>query len=193
MHGYTLLGDYRAEVTAGYAMPIPPGVPHGFQNLEQREHWLPFIFGSRELGGWGVLLDVEPQPCNLELLQLVRVSAPQMNRMAALDKEIDRAARLPSNARWPIARAEATYRPHSGGLELMIARVGRDGMQFPQDTFRIIAVVRGRGAIQIGPVRCDVRTHDHVGVPASLKTTLLQSGDEPLVVLEAALLETPRS
>lgn len=53
IHGETILGDYRAEVTEAYAMPIPPMTVHGYVNRGGREHHVPFIYGSLKAGGWG--------------------------------------------------------------------------------------------------------------------------------------------
>ena len=73
MHGYTVLGDAKAELTEGYAMPIPPDTRHGYSNIGTLPHHVPFIFGSLTTGGWGVFLDVEPQPIELDRLETTTV------------------------------------------------------------------------------------------------------------------------
>jgi hypothetical protein len=60
VEGERLLDRSSASVREGYAMPIPPESEHGFHNTSGRDHIVPFIFGSKQLGGWGVFFDVEP-------------------------------------------------------------------------------------------------------------------------------------
>src|SRR5262249_26299922 len=62
VQGRTIQGANYAEVKEGYAMPIPPGVDHGFENTSGHDHIVPFIFGALPLAGWGIFSDVEPQP-----------------------------------------------------------------------------------------------------------------------------------
>jgi len=56
LHGDTILGQHKAEIKEGYAMPIPPLTAHGFVNRSDLVHHVPFIFGSLKAGGWGVFL-----------------------------------------------------------------------------------------------------------------------------------------
>ena len=79
LRGDTLLAHQRCEVTEGYAMAIPPRTPHGFANTSGHDHYLPFVFGSRLMGGWGVFLDVEPQPIELDELERVPRSESCLN------------------------------------------------------------------------------------------------------------------
>jgi mannose-6-phosphate isomerase-like protein (cupin superfamily) len=191
LHGYTVLGDYQAEVTEGYAMPIPPQTPHGFFNTEGQPHFLPFIFGSVRLGGWGIVLDVEPQPAEMEDLEVVPARAAQMRGLVALDREIERAGASSANLRWTLVSTGATYRPHSGALLLSIARATRAGLNYPAGPFRIVAVVRGSAVVQIGQVTRELGAHDHIGIPAGMSASLRQQGDQPLVALDALLAERP--
>ena len=62
VYGRTLLDGHASTVTEPYAMPIPPTLDHGFDNLSGHDHFVPFVFGSRTLDGWGVFFDVEPRP-----------------------------------------------------------------------------------------------------------------------------------
>src|SRR5579872_2062185 len=79
MHGYTVLGNAKAELTEGYAMPIPPNTRHGYTNIGNQRHNVPFIFGSLSCGGWGVFLDVEPQPIELDRLETTSVLSNRLN------------------------------------------------------------------------------------------------------------------
>ena len=92
LHGYTVLGDAKAELTEAYAMPIPPNTRHGYTNIGSRTHHVPFIFGSLTCGGWGVFLDVEPQPKELEQLKTVPVLSHLLNGTVLLEREIEKAA-----------------------------------------------------------------------------------------------------
>ncbi|MSP93616.1 MAG: hypothetical protein EXR79_17790, partial [Myxococcales bacterium] len=49
LRGRTLMNGRAALVEASYAMPIPPMVDHGFDNLSGHAHFVPFVFGSRVL------------------------------------------------------------------------------------------------------------------------------------------------
>ena len=99
LRGFTVLGDCRAEVAEGYAMSIPAGTPHGFINTSGHDHFLPFIFGSSRLGGWGIVLDVAPRPVDMTQLPAVPADSAQMNGLVLLDREIDRMAALARNER----------------------------------------------------------------------------------------------
>ena len=75
----------------------------------------------------------------------------------------------------------------SGGLELAIARANPAGFSYPIDHYRTASVVRGNGILEIGPVACDLRPHDHFGVPAGMTAAMRQVGEEPLVALDALI------
>jgi mannose-6-phosphate isomerase-like protein (cupin superfamily) len=187
LEGYTLLGDYRALVREGYAMAIPPGVPHGFKNTKGHPHYLPFIFGSKRLGGWGIVLDVEARPIELEELKLAEPQSAQLNHMLQLDREIERAASATTFERRPLIKPEATRRPETGGLALGIARVPPGGLALSGDAYRIVSVARGTGLARVGPAEQRVGSHDHFGIPAGMPASLAPIGNEPLVILEATL------
>ncbi len=125
LHGDTLLGHQRCEVTEGYAMAIPPRTPHGFANTSGHDHYLPFVFGSRLMGGWGVFLDVEPQPIELEALERVERSENCLNGLVYLDRQIELAAKSAETARWTLVGPHATFRPESGGARAGHRRRGR--------------------------------------------------------------------
>jgi hypothetical protein len=117
MHGYTVLGDTKAELVEGYAMPIPPKTRHGYSNIGSLPHHVPFIFGSLRCGGWGVFLDVEPQPRELDQLQTAPVLGPRLNGTILLERELDKAAARFASVRYPLIPASATDRDGVGGLE----------------------------------------------------------------------------
>jgi hypothetical protein len=192
LHGYTILADCKAEVREGYAMPIPPMTDHAYASVSNAVHHVPFIFGSMMAGGWGVFLDVEPRPYKLDELETVPIQSRQMNGTAWLQREIDRAAALPSARRWPIILAGQTHRDHSGGLDLCVARVTAAGLAFPIDLFRIVSIVRGEGLLTIGNnLTARLGPHDHFGIPAGMTATIAQNGPEPMVVLDAIIRPDP--
>jgi len=187
MRGYIVLGDCYAEVDEGYAMPVPPLCRHGYVNDSTREHHLPFIFGSIALGGWGVFLDVEPQPIELERLEKVSLLGRSMNNTVLLEREIDQAAARFQSVRYPILPAAATDRDNVGGLELSIARVNPNGLILQPERFCIVSVVHGQGKVQMAGVEQAITSHDHFGVPADIVAHLRQEGDESLVTIDAVI------
>ena len=86
LQGKTILGSSFAEVSEGYAMPIPPMTDHGFLNTSGHDHVVPFIFGSLQLGGWGVFFDVEPRDQTALVEQPLDSKA--MNGSVFLDRAI---------------------------------------------------------------------------------------------------------
>jgi len=192
VHGYTVLGDAKAEITEGYAMPVPPNMRHGYTNIGQQTHHVPFIFGSLTCGGWGVFLDVEPQPIELDRLQTAPVQSQKLNGTVFLEREIARAAERYSSVRYPIIRAEKTDRDGVGGLELSVARVTARGFELRADRFCAMSVVRGRGVLEIANERTEITVHDHFGIPAGLTATITETGTDPLVLLDAVLRPADR-
>ncbi len=187
MHGYTVLGDAKAELTEGYAMPIPPNTRHGYTNIGSRRHNVPFIFGSLTCGGWGVFLDVEPQPIELDRLETTGVLSRKLNNTVLLEREIQNAAGKFSSVRYPLIPAEATDRGGVGGLELSIARVASRGLELRLDRFCAVSVVRGRGVVAMANQEREITVHDHFGIPAGVTATIRESGGDPLVLLDAVL------
>ena len=187
LHGETILGDCRAAVTEGYAMSVPAGTPHGYVNTSGSDHFLPFIFGSRRLGGWGIVLDVEPRPVDANQLAPVSAEGASMNGLVFLEREIDAAAALAVNARRTLIGREATYRPHSGALVLAVSRATPAGLAYRPGPFRIVSIARGRGLVRMGDVEQAVEAHDHFGIPAGMTAELRQQGGRPLVALDAIL------
>jgi hypothetical protein len=186
-HGMTVLGKHRAEVEEGYAMPIPPETDHGWINTSPEAHHVPFIFGSQKHGGWGVFLDVEPQPRPVEELTLVPRDGAPFSQMIYLERQIARAERMTACWRTTLIPARVTDRQGSGGLELSLTRINPTGYAFPLADFRIVSVVRGRGRLSLAGVEQDVGPHDHFGVPAGTSAMLKQISAEALVVLDALL------
>jgi hypothetical protein len=186
IHGHTILADNRAEVTEGYAMPIPPLTAHGYLNASEQPHHVPFIFGSLKAGGWGVFLDVEPQPFQLEELKAVELSSAAMNHSVYLEREIDLAQSGTANRRI-IIPASATDRDGTGGLELAVTRVPPEGTELPRGSYRIVSVVRGAGRVRLAGAEQTLTAHDHFGIPAGMTATLWPDGPAPLIILDAVL------
>ena len=187
MHGYTVLGEAKAELTEGYAMPIPPKTRHGYTNIGNLRHNVPFIFGSLTCGGWGVFLDVEPQPIELEDLETVSVRSRKLNGTILLEREIEKAAAKFSSLRYPLIAAEVTDRDGVGGLELSIARATSRGLALCAERFCAVSVVRGRGVVAMAGEEREITHHDHFGIPSGVAATVRETGDEPLVILDAIL------
>jgi hypothetical protein len=187
-HGETILGDSRARVDEGYAMPIPPATDHGWINTDESPHHVPFIFGSLTHAGWGVFFDVEPATRPPTQLRTVARDNAAFNQMVYLEREFDRAARMPSAWRTVLIPHTVTNRGPSGGLQLGMTRVNSGGYTFPNSTFRIVAAVRGRGHVEVDDIGARIETHDHFGIPSGMRCTLRQTGDAPLVVLDAQIL-----
>lgn len=193
MHGYTVLGDTKAELAEGYAMPIPPNTRHGYTNIGSQTHHLPFIFGSLKRGGWGVFFDVEPQPRELGDLATAPVQSRLLNGTVRIEAEIARAAERYGSVRYPVLSAERTDRDGVGGLELSVSRVTSRGFEFRPERFCAMSVVRGGGVLELAGERIAIASHDHFGIPAGLKAIIAQAGAEPLVLLDAVIRPTGRS
>ena len=191
--GVTVLGNSRAEVDEGYAMPIPPKTAHGWVNTSDEIHHVPFIFGSLKHGGWGVFLDVELQTRPVDELEMIERDSTPFSQMVYLERQIARAESIKSAWRTTLIPQTVTNRQGSGGLELSLTRVNQAGYTFPTDDFRIISVVRGQGSVSIEGVECEVRAHDHFGVPAEMQASMKQIGPDPLVVLDSLIKGFQRS
>jgi len=187
MHGYTVLGDAKAELTDGYAMPIPPNTRHGYTNIGGLRHNVPFIFGSLTCGGWGVFLDVEPQPIELDRLDTTTVLSNRMNGTVFLEREIEKVAGRFACVRYPLIPAEATDRAGVGGLELSISHVTSRGLELCPDRFCAVSVVRGCGSVTMASEEREITAHDHFGIPSGVPATIRETGGEPLVLLDAIL------
>jgi mannose-6-phosphate isomerase-like protein (cupin superfamily) len=193
MHGYTVLGDAKAELTEGYAMPIPPNTRHGYSNIGSLRHNVPFIFGSLTCGGWGVFLDVEPQPIELDQLDTTTVTSHRLNNTVFLEREIEKVAGRFSTVRFPLIPAEATNRAGVGGLELSIARVASRSLELRPERYCAVSVVRGRGVVAMASEEREIAVHDHFGIPAGVTATIRESGGERLVLLDAILKPARKS
>ena len=190
VHGYTVLGNAKAELKEGYAMPIPPNTRHGYTNIGSRTHHVPFVFGSFNCGGWGILLDVEPQPYELGQLEATPLLSDKLNGTIYLEREISKVIENQSCVRYPIIPSERTARDGVGGLELSIARVTAQGMELHMDRFCIVSVIRGRGILALANQQVEIAAHDHFGIPAGMKATITEVGTEPLVFLDAVFRTT---
>ena len=187
LHGYTVLGESKAETNESYAMPIPPNTRHGYTNIGHQTHHVPFIFGSLTCGGWGVFLDVEPQPLELDRLHTVPLLSRQLNGTVLLEREIEKAAEKISCVRYAIIPAEKTDCDGVGGLELSVARVTSRGLELRPERFCAVSVVRGEGVISMADEQRALAAHDHFGIPAGVTATIYQTGEEPLVLVDAVL------
>ena len=193
VEGRTILGTHAAPVREGYAMPIPPNTDHGFENLAGEEHFLPFIFGSLTLGGWGVFFDVEASAQAFSDLSESSLDAPELNHSIYLERAIQDAAARKATARQVLIPASRAGGPEIGGLELAVAQVGREGLPLGSDQFRIISVQRGRAKIQVGPVERNLAEHDHLGIPAGMSAHIAPAGNSPLVILDSTLRPLPEA
>ena len=185
--GLTILGDCRAAVDEGYAMPIPPETDHGWVNTSDKPHHVPFIFGSLPHAGWGVFLDVEPRIRPVEELHLVERNSPAFNQMIYLEREITQAAHQGVTMRKTIIPYTVTDRNNRGGLELSLTHANSSGYTYETDTFRAVSIVRGHGVALIEGIDRPVSAHDHFGVPSGMVCTIRQTGDDPLVVLDSLI------
>ena len=187
LEGYMILGDCKAPVNEGYALPIAPKTRHGWANLSGQVHHVPFIFGSLKQAGWGVFLDVQPQPMPLEQLNTVDRAGWQMSATVFLEREIQTMAKLKTSRRHTLIAASVMDRQGSGGLELSVARATEAGLSWPIDSFRAVSILQGQGAVEIGPVQKEVAAHDHFGIPAGMPANVRQTGADPLVLLDAMI------
>jgi mannose-6-phosphate isomerase-like protein (cupin superfamily) len=185
--GHTILGSGFAEVREGYAMPIPPMTDHGFLNTSGHDHVLPFIFGSLLMTGWGVFFDVEPRPDDGLPREEHPLQSPAMNHSVFLERAIHQMVGT-GTAREVLVPAERAGSHEIGGLELGVNRVGRGEIDLASEHYRIVSIQSGKGRVRIGDAEVEVCNHDHFGVPAALKCTLTQLGDDPLVFLDAMIL-----
>ena len=191
LYGKTILGDYCAELREGYLMPIPAMVDHGFDNLADHAHLVPFVFGSMTLSGWGIFFDVEPRPKSSLDLPSVPLESAEMNRSIYIERELQRLARARKPRREILIPAAATASGQAGALELGIAKVGREGLNLTGQTYRILSVRLGQAEIQIGPATAELEAHDHVGIPGGLEARLVPKGADPVVFLEAVIGPAP--
>ncbi|MCY4114290.1 MAG: hypothetical protein OXG33_10185 [Chloroflexi bacterium] len=186
VHGRTLLDGRAATVTAPYAMPIPPMLDHGFDNLSGHDHFVPFVFGSRTLDGWGVFFDVEPRPSPTHDWPETPLESSGMNRSVHLEPALAALRQAPAGERRVLIDAERTARPATGGLELAAMHVGDEAMSLSFDEFHILSVREGRLKLAMAGVSIELGPRDHVGIPAGLRATL-RALDGACLLLEASL------
>jgi hypothetical protein len=187
-HGQTVLGVHRAYVDEGYAMPVPPETDHGWINTGGEVHHVPFIFGSRKYGGWGVFLDVVAQTRPVEeYAELTSWESPAFSAMVRLEKMITQAEKMASCWRTVLIPASVTNRGGVGGLELCLTRINPSGWSFPLDEFRVVGVVRGEGVVSMAGLQQTVAHHDHFGIPPGIQAAIKQTGKTALVTLDATL------
>jgi hypothetical protein len=187
VQGNTIVGQSFAQVSEGYAMPIPPLTDHGFLNTSGHDHVLPFVFGSLTMSGWGVFFDVEPRADSGDQRLEHPLQSPDMNDSVFLERALQRAIAQPDFSREVLIPAARAGSREIGGLELAVNRV-RGEIDISSDHYRIISVRSGRGRVRIGDAEAEVSAHDHFGTPVGLKSTLSQLGGDPLVFLDAMIL-----
>jgi len=185
--GRTILGQSFAEVSEGYAMPIPPLTDHAFFNASGHDHVLPFVFGSRIMTGWGIFFDVEPRSDSGIQRREHPLQSSAMNYSVFLERAIQNATTQTNFTREVLVPAERAGSREVGGLQLVLHRVHRK-IDLSSDHYRIVAVQSGKGQVRIGDAEAEVGEHDHFGVPVGLECTLTQLGDDPLVFLDAMIL-----
>lgn len=187
VQGHAVLRSGFAEVSEGYAMPIPPMTDHGFRNTIGHDHVVPFIFGSLPLTGWGVFFDVEPRPGQGQLVKH-DLDSPAMNHSVYLERELRRVREAKTNTREVLIPAERAGSPEIGGLELAVTLVGRGEVDLLSNHYRIVSIQAGKAHVRIGNAEKEVCAHDHFGVPADMTCQVAQSGNEPLLFLDAMIL-----
>jgi hypothetical protein len=185
--GRTILGNHFAEVSEGYAMPIPPMTDHGFDNTSGHDHIVPFVFGSRTMSGWGIFFDVEPRSDSGVQRQEHPLQSPAMNHSVFLERALQSAMTQSGFSREVLIPAERAGSPEIGGLQLALGRV-HGKVDLASDHYRIVSVQSGKGRVRIGDAQTDVGLHDHFGVPVGLECTLTDLGDDPFVFLDAMIL-----
>ena len=186
--GRTILGSCFAEVTEGYAMPIPPMTDHGFENTSGHDHVVPFIFGSSVMSGWGVFFDVEPRS-DLEIHREDRpLESAAMNHSVALERAIRQIAAASITTREVLIPAGRAGSPEIGGLELTVTSLPQGEMELSAPVFRIVSVQSGRARVRIAGAEAEFSERDHFGVPAGLPCYMSQLGEAPLVFLDAMML-----
>ena len=70
---------------------------------------------------------------------------------------------------------------------MSLTRADTSGYSFQADRFRIVSVVRGQGVVTIEGIDRPVSAHVHFGVPGGMTCTIRQTGDDPLVALDALI------
>src|SRR5262249_23113610 len=138
-------------------------------------------------GGWGVFLEVEPQPRPVDEFTLVERESAPFRQMVYLERQIARAEAMASSWHTTLVPHTVTNREGSGGLELGLTRINPAGYAFPGGGFRIVSVVRGRGTVSIDGIERTAAAHDHVGVPAGMTATMPPTESAPVVVLDAVI------
>ena len=185
--GRTIVGNSFAEVSEGYAMPIPPMTDHGFDNTSGHDHIVPFVFGSRTMSGWGIFFDVEPRSDSGIQRQEHPLQSPAMNYSVFLERAIESAITQSNFSREVLIPAERAGSHEIGGLQLALARV-HGKVELASEHYRIVSVQAGKGRVRIGHAETEVSEHDHFGVPVGMECTLTQLGGDPLVFLDAMIL-----
>ncbi len=187
-HGQTILGSHIADVSEGYAMPIPPMTDHGFRNTSGHDHILPFVFGSMPMTGWGVFFDVEARANDDAQRALQPLDSEQMNRSVFLDRAIQKVAIASTITRQVLIPAERAGSFEVGGLELAVNVVPTGEISLASDQYRIVSIRSGKGRASINGMSAEVGPHDHFGVPAGLNCVLVTTSSEPLVYLDVMML-----
>ena len=186
VHGRTLLDGHATTVREPYAMPIPPMRDHGFDNLSGHSHFVPFVFGSKALDGWGVFFDVEPRPSPTSDWPETPIDDAAMNGSLLLEPALTAVRTSAVGARHVLIDANRTKRPETGGLELAAYRLGHSETHLEYDDFRILSVHEGRVQLTLAGFDTDLRPGDHIGIPAGMPAAL-RAREYDGLVMEASL------
>ena len=164
-HGHTILGSHIADVSEGYAMPIPPMTDHGFRNTSGHDHILPFVFGSMMMTGWGVFFDVEARANDDAQRELQPLDSEQMNKSVFLDQAIQKASKGHTITREVLIPAERAGSSEIGGLELSINAIPAGEVSLASEHYRIVSIRSGKGRVSINGWTAEV------GATRSLRRT----------------------
>ena len=110
-----------------------------------------------------------------------------MNNSVFLTRAIENALQSGHQERTVLIDATQTHSEESGGLELAITPISADPYSFQLDSFRAVSVVHGQGTVDIAGIKTNIGKHDHFGIPSNLSSSFVQSGAEPLVLLDSLL------
>ena len=186
--GHTILGDSFAQVSEGYAMPIPPMTDHGFLNASGEDHVVPFIFGSLKAGGWGVFFDVEPRSGETSERKERSLESAEMNKSIYLERSIQQIKAGSGFLREVLVPAHRAGSEEIGGLQLALTRGSSDSFEILSDHYKIISVQSGKASIRIGNAEVEVSTSDHFGIPANMECQVKPRANDQFVFLEAMIV-----
>lgn len=131
-----------------------------------------------------------PRPTQLQDLDNLPVTAPELNGTIFLEREIGKVGKERTTHRRAIIAAALTARNGAHGIELSVARVAKDPLVLESPGFRAVSIVSGRGRLQLAGEEIEIGPHDHFGIPSGLSAIITCSSPsqgDPLVLLESVL------